>query len=169
MTLSESLLPEFDREMTLTRRCLERVPDDRLEWRPHPKSMALAHLAGFLGVLPSWTSVTLAQDSLDLEPPGGQQTPPLPISTQQILDLFDANVGAARASLQQADDGRMMAPWTLLKAGQKILTMPRVTVLRAFVLNHLIHHRGQLTVYLRLCDAPVPSVYGPSADEPSWS
>jgi uncharacterized damage-inducible protein DinB len=169
MALSESMLPEFDREMALTRKCLERVPDERLEWRPHPKSMSLAQLAGFLAILPSWTAVTIAQDSLDVEPPGGPQAPPLPTSTKQILEMFDVNVGSARGSLQAAEDGRLLAPWTLLKAGQKLLTMPRVTVLRAFVLNHLVHHRGQLTVYLRLCEAPVPSLYGPTADDPSWS
>ena len=168
MTLSEALLPEFDQEMALTRRCLERVPDEKFDWKPHPKSGALGWLAGFLAVLPGWTSTTLKQDSLDLSPPGGG--PPLPSLTNRraVLEMFDKNVGEARTALAVAPDPHLLAPWTLLNGGQKLLTLPRIAILRTFVISHLIHHRGQLTVYLRLNDVPVPALYGPSADEGSW-
>jgi uncharacterized damage-inducible protein DinB len=169
MSLSESLLPEFDQETALTRKCLQVVPTAKLGWQPHPKSMTLGQLSGFCAVMLTWTGMTIAQDSLDLDPPGGQQRPQMPTTAEQILAMFDANVVSARLALQGADDARLRAPWTLMKAGEKILTLPRIAILRSYLLNHLIHHRGQLTVYLRLLDVPVPTIYGPTADDPSWS
>jgi uncharacterized damage-inducible protein DinB len=166
MAIRDGLLPEFDLEMANTRRTLERVPDDKLGWKPHPKSGAMGWLAGHVAQLPNWAAITLAQDSLDLEPGGVAPTPPpLPKSRQEILDTFDKHVAAGRAALAGASDEQLLKPWTLLKNSQAILTLPRIGVLRSFVLNHLIHHRAQLCVYLRLNDVPVPALYGPSADE----
>ena len=169
MAIRDGLLPEFDQEMANTRKSLERVPDDKLSWKPHPKSGAMGWLAGHVAQLPSWAGIAIAQDSLDLEPGGKPPTPPLlPKSRQEILDMFDKHVAAGRAAIAGASDEHLMKPWTLLKNGQTIMTLPRIAVLRGFVMNHLIHHRAQLGVYLRLNDLPVPSIYGPSADEGSF-
>jgi uncharacterized damage-inducible protein DinB len=169
MTLAESMLPEFDQEMALTRICLERAPEARFEWRPHPKSPTLGWLAGFLAVLPSWATTTIRQSSLDLAP-GGQTPapPPPPRRLADVLVVFDRNVADARATLASASDEELAQPWTLLHAGKPLLTLPRAAVLRSSVLNHLVHHRAQLGVNLRLCDVPVPAIYGPSADENPW-
>ena len=169
MAIRDGLLPEFDQEMANTRRTLERVPDDKLTWKPHPKSGAMGWLAGHVAQLPSWAGMAVGQDSLDLEPDGKPTTPPPPPkSRQEILEMFDKSVAAGRAAIAGASDEHLLKPWTLLKNGQTIMTLPRVAVLRSFVLNHLIHHRAQLGVYLRLNDLPVPSIYGPSADEGSF-
>jgi uncharacterized damage-inducible protein DinB len=168
MTLREALLAEFDQEMAKTRRSLERVPDDRLEWRPHPKSSTLGRLATHLAEIPAWGVTALEQDSFDVAPPGSAPHPPAFIgSHREILNLFDKNVAAARAALAGVDDGSLAKPWSLLSGGKTIFTLPRLSVLRNFVLNHTIHHRAQLGVYLRLNDLPVPALYGPSADEES--
>lgn len=166
MPIRDSLLPEFDYEMSATRRTLERVPEDRPDWKPHDKSMKLSRLAGHLAELPTWAVMSLGQDSLDLAPVGA--TPRVPAamtSRKQILEFFDKNVVNARAAIAAASDEQFMQSWTLLKGGQKLMALPRVTVVRNFVMNHSIHHRAQLGVYLRLNDIPVPSIYGPSADE----
>jgi uncharacterized damage-inducible protein DinB len=164
--IAQSLLPEFEQEMAGVRKTLERVPDDKFDYKPHPKSGSLGWLAGHLANLPSWTVFTLQQDSLDLAPAGGQQFKlPETKNRKQLLDVFDKNVADARQALTNATDDQIMKPWSLLKTGQTIMTMPKVVVLRSFVLNHIIHHRAQLGVYLRLNDVPVPSIYGPSADE----
>lgn len=169
MAIRDGLLPEFDQEMASTRKTLERVPDDKLSWKPHPKSGAMGWLAGHLAQLPSWASIAIQQDSLDLAPGGTPPPqPPLPGSRQEILDMFDQHVVAARAAISGVSDDHLMKPWTLLKGGQTIMTLPRIAVLRGFVMNHLIHHRAQLGVYLRLNNLPVPSIYGPSADEGSF-
>lgn len=169
MAIRDGLLPEFDQEMANTRRTLERVPDDKLTWKPHPKSGAMGWLAGHVAQLPSWAGIAIAQDSLDLEPDGKPTTPPPPPkSRQEILEMFDKSVAAGRAAIAGASDEHLLKPWTLLKNGQTIMTLPRVAVVRSFVLNHLIHHRAQLGVYLRLNNLPVPSIYGPSADEGSF-
>lgn len=166
MPIAQAMLPEFDQEMASTRKTLERVPDKKLDWRPHPKSGTMAWLAGHVANLPSWVNITFDQDTLDLAPAGAPpQQPQLPKSTQEILAAFDKNSAAARAALAKVSDEHLMKPWTLLKTGQTILTMPRIAVLRGFIMNHLIHHRAQLIVYLRLNDVPVPGLYGPSADE----
>jgi uncharacterized damage-inducible protein DinB len=166
MGLGESLLAELNQESEGTRTTLERAPEDRLDWRPHAKSMTLGELATHLANVASWTAVTVKQDRFDMEPPG--QTPPRqePLgSTREILELFDKNLTEAREALATASDQDLLQPWTLLKGGEPLLTMPRVAVLRSFILNHAVHHRAQLGVYLRLLDVPVPSLYGRSADE----
>ena len=166
MGLSESLLPEFDHEMANTRKTLERVPDDKSDWKPHEKSMAMGGLATHLGNIPTWANHTIDQDSLDLAP-AGKPLPPVELAKSQadLLATFDANVAKARAAIAGASDQELFKPWTLLSNGSEILTLPTVAALRSFVMNHLIHHRAQLGVYLRLNDIPVPSIYGPSADE----
>jgi uncharacterized damage-inducible protein DinB len=166
MGLSESLLPEFDHEMANTRKTLERVPHDKSDWKPHSKSMAMGGLATHLSNIPTWVNYTIDQDSLDLAP-GGEPLPSAELakSQEELLATFDANIAMARAAIAGAADAELFKPWTLMSNGHTILTMPKVAVLRSFVMNHLIHHRAQLGVYLRLNDIPVPSIYGPSADE----
>lgn len=166
MPISASLLYEFDHEMANTRKMLERVPDDKLDWRPHPKSWNMASLATHITHIPSWCVHTIQKDSLDVAPPG---EPPLrntvASSQADLLARFDRSVAAARAAIDGASDEHLMKPWTLLAGGREIFTMPRTAVLHSFVMNHGIHHRAQLGLYLRLNDIPVPGMYGPSADE----
>jgi uncharacterized damage-inducible protein DinB len=167
--IAQSLLPEFDQEMANTRKTLERVPDDKFDFKPHAKSGSMGWLAGHLANLPLWAVMTLKEDSLDIAPAGGQPFKlPETKNRKQVLETFDENVANARKGLQSATDAQLMKSWSLLKTGQPIMTMPKVVVLRSFVLNHIIHHRAQLGVYLRLNDLPVPSIYGPSADEGSF-
>ena len=166
MPMNAALLPEFDHEMANTRKVLERIPDDRLDWRPHPKSWTMGALATHLATLPSWTVETFNRDTLDIKPDGKDYVPPKEArSNGELLSRFDAAVEAGRAALASATDAAMFEQWSLLSAGTRILTLPRVAVLRSFILSHSIHHRAQLTVYLRLNDIPVPALYGPSADE----
>ena len=166
MAIKEMLLPEFDQEMATTRKLLERVPENKPEWRPHAKSMTLARLAGHVSELPVWATMTLTQDSLDLNPPGGPSFAPAVMkSRQELLTSFDGNVKAAREALSGAQDQDFIKPWSLLKGGQTLFTMPKMAVLRSFVLSHTIHHRAQLGVYLRMNDIPLPPSYGPTADE----
>ena len=163
---SEMILPEFDNEMANTRKTLERVPEGKFDWKPHEKSMALGGLATHLANIPTWTTFTFNQSEFDIAPPG--QEPPRmkeAESTSDLLATFDQNVAAARATLSGASDDLWKGGWSLLHGGQTLFTMPRTAVMRNFVMNHLIHHRAQLGVYLRLLDVPVPSIYGPSADE----
>lgn len=166
MPINQALLGEFDHEMANTRKTLERVPDDKWDWAPHPKSMKMGALAKHLAEMPGWTVETLTKDSIDIAPDGKpMQTPPAK-NRQEALALFDKNVAAARKALAAAnDDAQWMKPWALLMTGKTIFSMPKVAVLRSFVLNHEIHHRAQLGVYLRLNNVPVPAIYGPSADE----
>ncbi len=166
MTIAESLLPEFDQEMANTRKALERVPDDKLSWKPHPKSFTMGALAQHIALMAGWGKETITLESFDVAPPGAPPYQPPPMnSTKDILDIFDKGSAAARAALASATDEQMMKPWSLLSGGKPMFTMPRVAVFRGMLMNHCIHHRGQLTVYLRLNDIPVPSIYGPSADE----
>ena len=166
MALVPSLLQELDQEMAGTRKTLERVPEDRLDWRPHPKSFTLGALATHLANVPSWMAPTLRQDSMDIAPVG---QPPfkaeLQTSRAGLLAAFDRNLEAGREALAAATDESLLAPWTLLAGGKAIFTMPRAACLRSFILNHNVHHRAQLGVYLRMLDVPVPGLYGPSADE----
>ena len=164
--VSESLLPEFDNEMANTRKTLERVPHDKFGWKPHEKSMAMGGLATHISNLPTWAVYAIDQDSLDLAPEG-KPLPPAELAKSEadLLALFDMNATKARAAIAGASDEELFKSWTLMSNGNKILTMPKVAVLRNFVMNHMIHHRAQLGVYLRLNDIPVPSIYGPSADE----
>jgi uncharacterized damage-inducible protein DinB len=166
MAISASLLPEFDNEMVSTRKTLERVPLDKPDWKPHEKSMALGALATHLSNIPTWVNYTIGQDSLDLAPGGTRlPAPEIPKSQSELLATFDDNVAKARSAIAGASDEELFKPWSLQSNGNTMLTLPKVAVLRSFVMNHLIHHRAQLGVYLRLNDIPVPSVYGPSADE----
>jgi len=166
MAIREAMLPEFDQEMATTRKVLDRVPEDKLGWKPHEKSWPMGDLATHLVNLPEWVGVAINQDSLDLAPPGGEAPRAKPVSSHaEMLKRFDKAVAAARATLAETSDEHLLKPWTLLRGGQTTLTLPRVAILRGFVINHMIHHRGQMSVYLRLNDIPVPSIYGPSADE----
>jgi uncharacterized damage-inducible protein DinB len=165
MTLAQSLLPEFDQEMANVRKTLERIPKDKLDWKPHEKSMAFVGLATHIANMPRWAVVTIDQDSFDMAP-GGEQVREEPVASVEAgLEMFDKNIAAARAAVEAAPDERLLAPWSLLAGGKPVLTMPRIAVLRIMIMNHMIHHRAQLGVYLRLNDIPVPSIYGPSADE----
>jgi uncharacterized damage-inducible protein DinB len=166
MSISQSILPEFDQEMANTRKTLERVPDDKLGWKPHPKSFSMGALAQHLAQLVGWAKETMTLDSFDVAPPGAPPyQPPAIKSRQDILDTFDRGLAAARAAIAGASDEQMEKPWSLLNGGKPMFTMPRIAVLRSMLMNHCIHHRAQLGVYLRLNDIPVPSIYGPSADE----
>lgn len=167
MTIAERLLPEYDYEMGTTRKLLERVPDGRADWKPHVKSMPLGHLTIHLATLPTYAKVTLTQTEVDVNPPGGPayQMPEFD-STAVTLEAFDENVRSGRAAIAAASDDDLRVTWTLKNGGRTIFSQPRVGVLRTFFMNHLIHHRGQLSVYLRLLDVPLPSIYGPTADEP---
>lgn len=169
MALNEMLLPEFDREMAGTRKTLERVPYEKWDWKPHAKSTAMGGLATHLCNIATWTIYTMNQDSVDLTP-GGTPLPGAELAKSQaeLLETFDSNVTKARAAIAAATDMEFFKPWTLLSNGKTIFTMPKIAVLRSFIMNHLIHHRAQLGVYLRLNDLPVPSLYGPSADENSF-
>ena len=167
MTLAQSLLPEFDQEMSSTRQLLELVGETDPAWKPHPKSWSLGDLSLHIANLVSWGETTMQTTELDLNPPGGPAwTPPVYESPAATLQVFDRNVTQAREAIAKASDADMGVGWSLKNAGQTLFTMPRIATLRAFVMNHLIHHRGQLTVYLRLKDVPLPSVYGPTADAP---
>lgn len=162
MGMIDGLLSEFDHEMESTRKTLERVPEDKFGWKPHEKSGTMIWLAGHLANIPAWPKFTLEMDVLNVD---GFQPPPTPKTTQELLAFFDQNVASGRAALAAANEAQMFQTWTL-KAGDKVMfSMPKIAVLRSMVMNHLIHHRAQLTVYLRLNDIPVPALYGPSADE----
>jgi uncharacterized damage-inducible protein DinB len=164
MAIADAFLPEFDREMGLTRRVLERVPDGQFAWKPHEKSMTLGRLAEHLAELPGWAKVSVLQDGIDMTT--GRPPDYVPPATRAaVLEMFDRTVAEARAAIAGRTDAELMAPWTLKAAGKEIFTMPKAAVLRSFVMNHVIHHRGQMSVYLRLQNVPVPSIYGPSADE----
>jgi uncharacterized damage-inducible protein DinB len=166
MPMSQYILPEFDQEMANTRKVLERVPEDRLDFKPHEKSMSMKQLATHVALIPSWGVETLTKDSIDIAPPGAPPYQPPEMATRQaLLDAFDQQAAAARAAIAAASDEDLRKPWSLLAGGNTVFTMPRGSVLRGMVMNHIIHHRAQLGVYLRLNDIPVPAIYGPSADE----
>jgi uncharacterized damage-inducible protein DinB len=166
MNYSETILPEFDQEMAKTRKVLERLPENKLDWRAHPKSNTVGWNANHLAEMPGWIEGALTKPSWDIAPAGGEsyQSPKL-TTRQEILNLFDRNVAAARKALAAAKDEEMTKSWSLLQAGKPIFTMPRATVIRSMILNHLIHHRAILCVYLRLNGIAVPGMYGPSGDE----
>lgn len=167
MSIAERTLPAFDHLVQGTRAHLAAIPEDRLGWRPHEKSWTLGELASHIANLPSWTVATLGQDELDLAPAdGAPPRAPVHESVAALLEAFDQSTSAARAAIEAASDEEFGKPWTLLIGGEARFSLPKVAVLRAFVMDHLIHHRGQLTVYLRLCDAPVNQTFGPTADFP---
>jgi uncharacterized damage-inducible protein DinB len=165
MPLVDALLPEFDREMTTTRKLLERLPDDKLAWKPHAKSFSLGELATHLAELAMWGTATLQQSEVDLAS-GSPRTPAT--SRADLLATFDKHVAATRAHLVGKTDAELTVPWALKRGGETIFSMPKAGVWRSFVMNHLVHHRAQLSVYLRMLDVPIPSMYGPSADEQTF-
>lgn len=153
---------DLDAELAATRRVLERLPDDRLDFRPHPKSWTLGGLATHIANLPVWITMTLTEDGIDLAAlPRNEALP----SAAAILDAFDRNAAAAREAWEATDDERLAAPWTVRHGTHVVTEQPRRAMLRSAGISHIVHHRGQLTVYLRLLDVPVPGLYGPSADE----
>jgi uncharacterized damage-inducible protein DinB len=160
MSFAESLLPEFDEEMATTRKLLERVPSDKGQWKPHPKSFALGHLAQLVARMPGWLTNIVGQTELDLATAAGYSFE----TTETLLGEFDRNVREARKALTSSQDNDFAVPWSLKRGDQVLFSAPRGSVVRSTI-NHLIHHRGQLSVYLRLNDVPLPSIYGPTADE----
>lgn len=157
---SKALLSELDVEMPTTRRLLERVPSDKGDWKPHPKSFSLAHLSQLVARMPGWLTGTMRQPDIDLTSFQGYSNE----TTQTLLDEFDRNVREARDAIGSAEESVYGQPWSLKRGGHVLFTLPRGAVMRQTI-NHLVHHRGQLTVYLRLLDVPLPSIYGPTADE----
>ena len=162
MSIADTLLPEFDQEMATTRKVLERVPADKGKWKPHPKSFSLGHLAQLVAGMPGWITNTVREKHLDLASYPGYSYE----TTETLLKSFDKNVKEARKAIAAAKDKDFTAPWSLKRGERVIFTQARGPVVRTHI-NHLVHHRGQLTVYLRLIDVPVPSIYGPTADEPA--
>jgi len=169
MKISDALLPEFDQEMANTRKTLERVPEDKFDWRPHPKSFPMISLATHIADMVGWTPDVIAKDSFDIAPPGA---PPYKVklasSTKDLLERFDKSVTGARAAIAGSSDEHFMANWDFMQGGKVLFSMPRIVCIRSFIMNHTIHHRAQLGVYLRLNDIPVPAIYGPSADEQNF-
>ena len=165
MSIAQSLLPEFDHEFATLRKTLERVPEGLGEFKPHEKSMAMGQLAGHLAELAGWVNSTIEADELDFAKM--DYKPFIPETTSELVGALDKAVAKARPVLSGASDADMMKPWTLRQGEQVFFTMPKIAVLRSFVMNHMIHHRAQLGVYLRLNGIPVPATYGPSADEGS--
>lgn len=162
MPFSQTLLPEFDEEMRKTRKILERVPEDRLNYKPHEKSMTLGRLATHIAELPNWAVVTVDQDVLDMQP--GYE-PHIATSQAELLEIFDKNTATAREKIVGVADEKWSQIWTFKFQGKTIMELPRAAVIRGVIMNHIIHHRGQLSVYLRLNEVQVPGMYGPSADE----
>src|SRR5579871_5436431 len=155
MAMNQAFLGEFDHEVANSRKSIERVPDDKFDWKPHSKSMSMGALAGHIAMIPGWAKMTLETKDFDMNPPGGQPVQmPQPKSKAEVLALFDQGVPAARAAIAAASDESLMQPWSLLNGGKPIFSMPRVAVLRSMIMNHMIHHRGQLGVYLRMNDIP---------------
>jgi len=166
MAFKDTLVAEFDMEMDNTRRALERVPDDKFGWKPHEKSGTLGWLAIHIATIPHWAKMTMEEESLNLADPNRSKSgPPLPKDRKGALELFEKNRNEARAALSAGDDAAYAKPWALFMGERELFREPRSNVVRRMVFNHIIHHRGQLTVYLRLLGVPVPGLYGPSADE----
>lgn len=166
MRIAELLVPELDTEVAVTRRVLERVPDDRGEWQPHPKSFPMGHLAQLVARLPGWASMVLDRTSLDIAPTSGPSFPGYSMEkTSTLLAELDRNAVAARASIAKTSDEDFQVVWTLQRAGVTMQSMTRYVALRSMVLNHLVHHRAQLGLYLRMIDLAVPQMYGPTADD----
>ena len=166
MPITDLLLPEFDEEMAATRRMLERVPDGRAAWQPHARSMTLGRLATHVAEIPAWAVRSLTTSEYDISPPGAPPYQPRTLNTTaEILGVFDQNVADGRRALAGAKDADFSKPWTFKRGGQVIWTKPKHEVFRRMGINHMVHHRAQLGVYLRLQEVPIPGMYGPSADE----
>jgi len=161
MAIVDSILMEIDQESKTTQRVLERVPEAKLAWKPHSKSYSLGQLAMHIAVAQGILASVVAKDTHEI----GMVAPPQPNNCREIQDAFASGTASAKEILKGMDDARITANWTLTKNGKVLLSMPRIGFMRAIMLNHIYHHRGQLSVYLRLLDVPVPSIYGPSADE----
>jgi uncharacterized damage-inducible protein DinB len=161
--MNQALVSELKHEAASTRKMLERVPTDKWDWKPHDRSMSLGRLASHVATIPDYMTVTLTNDELDFAK--GTYRPAVPTSTETLLDVFDESYEKALQTLESAGDETLRGMWSLKNGGHTIFTLPRIAALRSFVMNHLIHHRGQLSVYLRLLDVPVPGMYGPSADD----
>jgi uncharacterized damage-inducible protein DinB len=165
MKMTELFTAQLEREAGPTRRAVERVPEGRPDWKPHPKSMPLGYLSTLVAGMPGWVAMAIEQDQLDLNPPGSPPpTPQVVSTTADLLRTCDEAVAKSRAALAKTTDEHLLTTWKLLVAGQVVMEQPRHVVI-ADAFTHLAHHRGQLTVYLRLNDAAVPSIYGPSADD----
>jgi len=165
MKMSDFFLAQIEREAVGSSRALERVPEGRPDWKPHDKSMPLGYLSNLVATMPSWIAMAILQDELDLAPPGGSTyKPPATSTTRELLQAHDASLAKAREALRKTTEEHLSTPWRLLVAGKVVMENPRNVVI-ADTFTHLAHHRGQLTVYLRLLGAPVPAIYGPSADE----
>ena len=162
MSIAQALIAEYQLEMANTRKALERIPDAAWSWKPHPKSMSMGELASHIACIPAWGEITMSMDVFDL--PADYKSPQF-ANVAELLKAFDDGVRACEAAIASASDTAMFAEWRMVMGGREIMRMPRVVVMRSMIFNHLYHHRGQLTVYLRLKDVPVPSIYGPSADE----
>jgi uncharacterized damage-inducible protein DinB len=165
MKMTDFFLAQLEREAPITRPSLERVPEGRPGWKPHEKSMPLGYLSNLVATMPGWIAMTVDQDSLDLNPPGGQgYQAPVTDTRKALLQAFDDSVARGRSSLLGTSDDHLLTTWKLLVAGKVVQEAPRYVVI-ADTFTHLAHHRGQLTVYLRLNGEPVPAIYGPSADD----
>jgi uncharacterized damage-inducible protein DinB len=166
MRTTELLLKELDLEAHFTRKHLERVPMNRLDYKPHEKSMTLGWLATFTAILPSWGTLTLAKNEYDVAPPGGAtEDYSIRTTTESLLALFDKNIAETREALSKMTEATLDEPWALKAAGDTIFSQPRGLVYRTFIMNHLVHHRAQLGVFLRMLGVAVPAVYNDSADE----
>jgi uncharacterized damage-inducible protein DinB len=166
MGINQMFLGELEHEAATTRKMLERVPEGKGDWKPHAKSMALGRLAGHVAELLRWGQITLKEGSFDIAPTAGPRMAPTVMqSRQQLLEVFDGGLGEMKAALAAASDEVLMQPWSLVAGGKTLWTMPRAQVLRSMVFSHLVHHRAQLGVYLRMNDVALPASYGPSADE----
>lgn len=166
MKLTDLYLAELEREAPASRLALERVPDGRFDWKPHEKSMPLGYLAALVATMPGWIETMVIRDELDIAPkdPSGYRPPELRTS-RELVEAFDSAFAKGHAALRATNDEHLMNPWKLLAGGRLVQEQPRHLAIGDGVLNHWVHHRGQLTVYLRLNDVPVPSIYGPTADE----
>jgi len=162
MPFSQSLLPEYDQEMQNTRKILECVPDDKLDYKPHAKSMSIARVATHVAELPGWANFTLDREVLEMD---SSYTPTIAASRAELLQMFDKAVAEARAKISAATDDDWAKIWTFKWNGQTVMSLPRSAVMRSVIMNHLIHHRAQLGVFLRLVDVAIPGMYGPSADD----
>ena len=167
MKITELLLAELDREAVSSRKTLERVPEGKNDWKPHEKSMPLGYLATIVATIPAWLDMIVNKDDLDINPPGGSKQKPQEWKTRKdLLEMFESSLKKGREVLQNTTDDRLLnTKWRMMSAGKLMMEQTRYEAVRGSVLNHMAHHRGQLTVYLRLNDEKVPAIYGPSADE----
>lgn len=165
--LSKSTLPAFDQIVAGTKSVLAAVPEDQLDWRPHDRSWTLGELATHLANLPSWTMATLSVSEFDISPADGGPPPMAALANSaEMVEALEENAAAARGAIEKCSDADLASPWTMLVAGEARFTLPKGVVLRTFIMDHMIHHRAQLGVYLRMLDVPVPQLFGPTADFP---